>query len=126
MVRREGRDALWAGDLRVQTANKRSEMWTNMRGWLAGGAIPDEAALAADLTGVEYGYAADQVSILLEKKEHMKARGLASPDDADALALTFAEPVMPREPAWLDPRRYDRPRALTAEEEHRRIYRGTR
>jgi len=102
----KGRDALWAGDLRVQTANKRSEMWTNLRGWLAGGAIPDEDALAIDLTGVEYGYAADQVSILLEKKEHMKARGLASPDDADALALTFAEPVMPREPAWLDPGRH--------------------
>ena len=92
----KGREALWAHELRVQTANRRSEMWTNMRGWLAGGAIPDEDALAADLTGVEYGYAADQVSILLEKKEHMKARGLASPDDADALALTFAEAVMPR------------------------------
>jgi len=92
-----GRDAVWAGEMRVKTGNKRSEMWTNMRGWLAGGAIPDEDGLAADLTGVEYGYAGDQVSILLEKKEHMKARGLGSPDDADALALTFAEAVMPRE-----------------------------
>ncbi len=101
LVRRKGRDAIWSGELRVQTANKRSEMWTNMRGWLAGGAIPDEEALATDLTGVEYGYAADQVSILLEKKEHMKARGLASPDDADALALTFAEPVTPREKSLL-------------------------
>lgn len=120
----KGRDALWAGDLRVQTANKRSEMWTNMRGWLAGGAIPDEETLAADLTGVEYGYAADQVSILLEKKEHMKARGLGSPDDADALALTFAEPVMPREPAWLDASRYERRRRpKTEEEEMEEMYR---
>jgi len=91
-----GREAIWAGEMRVKTANKRSEMWTNMRGWLGGGAIPDDEALAADLAGVEYGYAADQVSILLEKKEHMKSRGLASPDDGDALALTFAEAVMPR------------------------------
>ena len=91
-----GREAIWAGEMRVKTANKRSEMWTNMRGWLGGGAIPDDEALAADLAGVEYGYAADQVSILLEKKEHMKARGLASPDDGDALALTFADAVMPR------------------------------
>jgi hypothetical protein len=30
---------------------------------------------------------------VLEKKEHMKARGLASPDDGDALALTFAHPI---------------------------------
>ncbi len=115
----KGRDALWAGELRVQTANKRSEMWTNLRGWMAGGAIPDEDALAADLTGVEYGYAADQVSILLEKKEHMKARGLASPDDGDALALTFAEPVMPREPAWLDPGRYRTTRDEDADDLYR-------
>jgi len=105
-----GGDALWAGQMPVRTANKRTEMWTNMRGWLEGGAIPDEDALATDLTGVEYGYAADQVSILLEKKEHMKARGLASPDDADALALTFAEPVMPRDLIeYLHPTRYVRP-----------------
>jgi len=105
-----GRDALWAGQMPVRTANKRTEMWTNMRGWLEGGAIPDEDSLATDLTGVEYGYAADQVSILLEKKEHMKSRGLASPDDADALALTFAEPVMPRDLIeYLHPSRYRRP-----------------
>jgi len=71
-------------------------------------AIPDEAALATDLTGVEYGYAADQISILLEKKEYMKAGGLASPDDADALALTFAEPVMPLTmTTWVHPSRQE-------------------
>ena len=32
-------------------------------------------------------------AIILEKKEDMKKRGLASPDLADALALTFAYPV---------------------------------
>ena len=118
----KGRDALWAGQMPVRTANKRTEMWTNMRGWLEGGAVPDEDALATDLTGVEYGYAADQVSILLEKKEHMKARGLASPDDADALALTFAEPVMPRDLIeYLHPTRYRQP-----EEEHYDLYRDLR
>ncbi|WP_052215672.1 terminase [Sphingomonas sp. ERG5] len=118
-----GEDAAWSGDMRVKTANKRSEMWTNMRGWLESGAIPDDDALATDLTGVEYGYAADQVSILLEKKQHMKARGLASPDDADALALTFAAPVMPRATLmWPDAQR--RPRALSPEEEWERTYSG--
>lgn len=74
-------------------ANKRAEMWGAMRAWLrAGGAIPDDDALEADLTGVEYGYdGADRIQ--LEKKEDMKKRGLASPDLADALALTFAYPV---------------------------------
>lgn len=73
-------------------ANRRAEIWGLMREWLAGGAIPRDELLATDLTGVEYGYnAAD--AILLEKKESMKARGLASPDAADALAITFAVPV---------------------------------
>jgi hypothetical protein len=31
--------------------------------------------------------------IVLERKEDMRARGLGSPDIADALALTFAVPV---------------------------------
>jgi len=64
----KGGEAIWAGDLDVRTANKRAQMWANMRAWLPGGAIPDCDALAADLTGTEYGYAADQVSIVLEKE----------------------------------------------------------
>ena len=31
--------------------------------------------------------------LLLESKEHMRARGIRSPDEWDAVALTFAEPV---------------------------------
>jgi len=73
-------------------ANKRAEMWGFMREWLKGGAIPNDPELIADLTGVEYGYAMKdgRDAILLEKKADMKKRGLASPDAADALALTFA------------------------------------
>jgi hypothetical protein len=93
----KGREAEWGGGVRVRTANKRAEMWTRMRGWLATGSIPDEDNLEADLTGPEYGYGADQVSIQLEKKKDMRARGLPSPDDADALACTFAEMVLPNE-----------------------------
>jgi hypothetical protein len=96
------KEARWAGEARVRVANKRAEMWTNMRHWLATGAIPDEQAIEDDLIGPEYGFDADQ-AVLLEKKEHMKARGLASPDDADALGCTFAEPVQPRKiPAFVD------------------------
>jgi len=103
-----GRDAVWANDVRVKTANKRAEIWTSMRTWLAGGAIPDEQQLTDDLTGVEYSYDLNQ-AIVLEKKDHMKKRGLSSPDDADALACTFAEPVAPREvPGYLNPANYGR------------------
>lgn len=81
----------------IKYCNKRAEMWGHMRDWLAGGMIPDEADLAEQLTGVEYGYAMrDGVdAILLEKKSDMKKRGLSSPDSGDALSLSFAYPVMP-------------------------------
>lgn len=71
--------------------NLRAEMWGRMKEWIgAGGCIPaDDEDLVTDLTGVEYGYTPTN-QILLEKKEDMKRRGLSSPDNADALALTFA------------------------------------
>ena len=78
--------------------NKRAEMWWEMRDWLNGDLpvmIPDEDALHADLCGPQYKYDSNQRRIL-ESKEDMRKRGLRSPDGADALALTFAEPV--REP----------------------------
>ena len=71
----------------------RDEMWGKMREWLkAGGCIEDDEELVSDLTGVEYGYTPKN-QLKLEKKEDMKARGLPSPDSADALALTFAVQV---------------------------------
>lgn len=78
-------------------ANKRAEMWGNMRDWFRTGsvAIPDDPDLKMDLIGPEYGFDSKD-RIILERKEDMKSRGLASPDDADALALTFAENVVPR------------------------------
>jgi hypothetical protein len=76
----------------MKVRNKRAEMWAGLRAWLKGGMIPDDHELAADLTGLEYGFDENQ-AIQLEKKEHMKKRGLASPDLGDALALTFAYPV---------------------------------
>jgi len=35
------REAHWTGGTRIRVANKRAEMWTNMRHWLEGGCIPD-------------------------------------------------------------------------------------
>lgn len=74
------------------TANKRAEMWAALRAWLKLGAIADDADLKADLAAVQYGFNL-KGDILLEPKEVMKKRGLASPDDGDGLALTFAHPV---------------------------------
>ena len=74
--------------------NKRAEMWGRMKEWLAARAMISDRDLdlAAELTGPFYSFDSSN-RIALEKKEDMKKRGLRSPDLADALALTFAEPV---------------------------------
>lgn len=100
----EGRDAELEPGVKVRTANKRAEMWTRMRQWLRGASIPGDEQLRDDLIGPTYSFAHDDTRIMLERKKDMKKRGLASPDDADALACTFAEPVAPREvPGYLNP-----------------------
>lgn len=77
-----------------KTANKRSEMWSNMREMLKSGmSIPKDDDLETELTGPLYTYDKDN-AILLEKKADMKKRGMKSPDIADALALTYAYPVV--------------------------------
>ncbi|GBQ82316.1 terminase large subunit [Gluconacetobacter johannae DSM 13595] len=75
-------------------ANKRAEMWGMMREWLKTGAIPDDPELIADLTAPEFGHnARDEIQI--EPKDAIRKRIGASPDVADALALTFAYPILP-------------------------------
>jgi hypothetical protein len=76
-------------------ANRGAECWGIMREWLAsGGCIPADDEIVEQLTGRSYGYNARN-EIQLERKDDMKKRGLASPDIADALALTFAVPIQP-------------------------------
>jgi hypothetical protein len=72
-----------------------------MRTWLEAGAIPDDPELRADLVGPEHSYVLrdGRDAILLESKEDMKRRGIASPDVGDALALTFALYVAPNQNA---------------------------
>jgi len=84
--RRDGSEAA------VSYANKRAEMWGFMKEWCQFGCLPDDRELRADLTAIDYGYDAAN-AIRLERKDDMRRRGLASPDDGDALALTFAHPV---------------------------------
>lgn len=80
----------------IKFANKRAEMYGLMKSWLRTGAIEDDEKLKAQLTAVEYGFN-NRDEIQLERKKDMKKRlpMIGSPDDADALALTFAYPVAP-------------------------------
>ena len=77
--------------------NRRAEMWMKSKEWLedpAGVQIPDSDSLQADACGP--GYRWDSLTrLVLERKEDMRRRGVPSPDEWDAVALTFAEPVSP-------------------------------
>lgn len=86
----------WASKNKAAYQNKRAEMWGTMKDWLRTASIPPDRQLKADLTGPmrEPNSAG---SIALETKKKMKARGLASPDAADALAITFAYRLAHRE-----------------------------
>ena len=74
-------------------ANKRAEMWSEMKKWLQeGGTVENKDEIVTDLTGPEAAINR-RGKLQLESKDDMKRRGLASPNYADALALTFAQPV---------------------------------
>jgi hypothetical protein len=79
-----------------QYANKRAEMWWRMSTWIKEyGFVPNHQEIHNDLCAPTYGHNLRR-QLLIESKEKMKARGIPSPDCADALALTFAYPVQSR------------------------------
>jgi hypothetical protein len=72
--------------------NRRAEMWARLRDWLMteeGARLPDDGALQTDITAPRLKPRLNN-DYLLESKVDMKARGVRSPDLADAVALTFA------------------------------------
>lgn len=78
--------------------NKRTEMWYELADWVrGGGAIPNRPTLKQELATPTYKYDAAN-RIVLESKDDIRKRlpGAGSPDEADALALTFAMPVVKR------------------------------
>lgn len=80
--------------------NRRAEMWWAMGDWIrTGGCLPSDPELAAELTAPTYWFDSSG-ALVLEPKDDMKARGLPSPDKADALACTFAAPVAKKPPRF--------------------------
>jgi hypothetical protein len=80
--------------------NKRAEMYGRLREWIKkGGCLPpdrpglEEKGLSAQLTAPTYSYQAD-VKLQLESKKDLRRRLGISPDDADAIAITFAYPYL--------------------------------
>jgi hypothetical protein len=77
--------------------NQRAYMWNLTKDWLLHGLLPsqkDDQKLEFDLTGPGY-HVNSSGKLVLESKQSMVERGCASPDDADALALTFAMLIAP-------------------------------
>ncbi len=92
----------WKANDSAKYANKRAEMWGATKDALSVGLdIPDHKELTEELSFPEFAFTKKN-QILLEKKEAMNSRGLHSPDHADALVLTYAEPVIKRRP-WEKP-----------------------
>lgn len=94
-----------------QYHNKRAEMWFLMRDWVkAGGALPKEpGGWMRELTEPLYTMAMTSGKTVMEDKMLVKKRlnGL-SPDLADALALTFAQPVQPSRGPMVEDYRWNR------------------
>jgi hypothetical protein len=92
-------------------SNKRAEMWGEMKKWILDlpCSIPDKNSLLTDLS-MPHNIPPDSNGRLkIEKKEDMKKRTQKSPDEGDALALTFAFPV-----ANLENKEYDQFRPAQA------------
>ena len=86
----------WKATNSVMWGNKRAEMWGDMRDWLKTASIREDRQLKSDLIG-PMKKPNSSGTIFLEGKKEMRSRGLASPDAADALAVTFAFSVAHRE-----------------------------
>jgi len=94
----------WKAKNSIMWGNKRAEMWGAMKDWLKSASLPQDRQLKADLTG-PLKKPNSSGTVFLEGKKEMRSRGLASPDAADALAVTFAYPVAHREAKDLPVRR---------------------
>jgi hypothetical protein len=74
--------------------NKRSEIWMLMAEWVKrGGHLPNVPALRKELTTITYTFQNGKFRV--EEKEQVKKRLKFSPNNGDALALTFSLPEMP-------------------------------
>ncbi len=74
-------------------ANMRAYMWRKKKEWLLYGAIPlKDQKLADDFEGPGF-HLNNKDQLVIESKEMMQKRGVASPDDGDASVLTHAQQV---------------------------------
>ena len=70
----------------------RDELWWNLRTRFEQGliSIPDDKELCEQLAVIKYKIRESDGKIKVESKDEMRGRGFSSPDEADALCLSFA------------------------------------
>ena len=79
--------------------NMRAYMWSKAKEWMLLGALPNDNELCAQLALPGY-HINNSGKLVIESKQSIQERGEASPDDADAFCLTFAQQVaLPRKSA---------------------------
>lgn len=74
-------------------ANQRAFMWRKLKEWLPTGCLSEKDQRLQDDCEAPGYHINKQNKLVLESKQDMQKRGVASPDDGDALALTFSMPV---------------------------------
>ena len=75
--------------------NMRAYMADQMRKWLIdGGCLPDDQVICDDLTNGYRIKPNDSGILELVSKDRLKEQGIPSPNDGDALMLTFALPIV--------------------------------
>ena len=87
--------------MNVAARSSRREHFANLRAELYDGLrerfqqerirIPADADLIGELASVRYSFTSSG-QVKIENKEELRARGLRSPDKADALMMAFAAP----------------------------------
>jgi len=89
----------------IHQENMRAFMWNQCKEWLPRGLLDKhDSVIEGDLSAPGFHYN-KRGKLVLESKADMAARGVASPDHADGLVLTFAQPVAIKRPE--PPRHYN-------------------
>lgn len=90
LVRFKGGDPPHGAKAQENFADLNAQCWWAMRQYVMeeGGCIPDDQALIGQMTSRPYSIQSDK-KIKLESKDKLRS----SPDEADALAMTFAQPT---------------------------------
>lgn len=77
--------------------NMRAHMWAEAKEWLLLGSLPNDENLCQQLCLPGY-HTNNSGKLVIESTADIQARGEASPDDAAAFCLTFAQSVAPPKP----------------------------